>query len=262
MRMKIDAQVFHFYVKLVLQSRGKVGKCWYKYFLSMLLQIQRHLEETLAIAEGVEVGGGGLLSKGLTSDDLMSDGADDASHGGAAVVELGVALTKLALRLLLPVVPGADADAVVSVKLGGGPPGELDEAADKEDLEEASGGDLEEAADTRIDVGELEILGFGQVSVEDNEVIVDEGSGHGHHGNTAVLALDGAVADEGILISDVTEGVEEAEGGDGTELLVKLGGGKGGGGLAGGGRGEGGGGAGEKGEDGGGLHGFVYVNRD
>ena len=60
MRMKIDAQVFHFYVKLVLQSRGKVGKCWYKYFLSMLLQIQRHLEETLAIAEGVEVGGGGL----------------------------------------------------------------------------------------------------------------------------------------------------------------------------------------------------------
>ena len=198
--------------------------------------------------------GGGLLGKALAGDDLVDEGAEDAHHGGAAVVELGVALTKLAGGLLLPVVPGAETDAVVTVELGGGPPGELDEAADDEDLGEAGDGDLEEAADALVDVGELEVLGGAEVAVEGPLVVVDEGAEHGHHGDAAVLALDGAVADEGLLIGNVAEGIEEAEGGDGADLLVELGGLEGGGGLAGLGGGEGGGGAEEGGEAGNGLH--------
>ena len=168
--------------------------------------------------------GGGLLSEALAGDNLVDEGAEDAHHGGAAVVELGVALAKLAGGLLVPVVPGSQADAVVSVELGGGPPGELDEAADEDDLGEAGDGNLEEAADALVDVGELEVVAGAEVAVEGSLVVVDEGSEHGHHGDAAVLALDGAVADEGLLIGDVAEGIEEAEGGDGADLLVELGG--------------------------------------
>jgi len=170
------------------------------------------------------VAGGGLLSEALAGDNLVDEGAEDAHHGGAAVVELGVALAKLAGRLLVPVVPGSNADAVVSVELGGGPPGELDEAADEDDLGEAGDGNLEEAADALVDVGELEVVAGAEVAVEGPLVVVDEGAEHGHHGDAAVLALDGAVADEGLLIGDVAEGIEEAEGGDGADLLVELGG--------------------------------------
>ena len=89
-------------------------------------------------------------------------------------------------------------DAVVTVVLGGGHPGELDEAADGDDLGEAGGGDGEESSDSGGDVGELEVVGGGDVPVEDDVVVVDDGSDNGHHSNAAVLPLDGTAALEGL----------------------------------------------------------------
>ena len=127
-------------------------------------------------------------------------------------------MAKLLARLLGPVVDLSQSDAVVSVQLGGGPPSQLDESREEDNLEESSGRDLEESSDTTVNVGELEALGGADVAVERPLVVVDEGSEHGNHGNAAVLALDGAVTLELFLRGDVSEGVEESERSGGSNL--------------------------------------------
>ena len=135
----------------------------------------------------------------------MDHDAEDAHHGGAAVVDLGVELA----GLLLGVFDGVTepSDAVVAVVLGGGHPGELDEGKEEEDLEKAGGGDGADSVDAVGDVGELEVLGGAQVSVELDVVVVDNGTDDGSHANAAVLALDGATALEVLGL-----GVEPSEG--------------------------------------------------
>ena len=110
----------------------------------------------------------------------MDHDAHDAHHGGAAVVDLGVELAGLLLGVLDGVTEPSD--AVVAVVLGGGHPGELDEGEEEEDLEEAGGGDGADAVDAVGDVGELEVLRGGEVSVELDVVVVDDGTDDGSHG--------------------------------------------------------------------------------
>ena len=167
----------------------------------------------------------------------MDHDAEDAHHGGTAVVDLGVELAGLLLGVLDGI--AEPSDAVVTVVLGGGHPGELDEGEEEEDLKEAGGGDGADAVDAVGDVGELEVLGGAEVSVELDVVVVDDGAEDGGHGNAAVLALDGTTALEGLGLGvEPAEGIVDAEGGGGTDL--KLVDGERSGGTAGLGGGEGG----------------------
>ena len=124
-------------------------------------------------------------NEGVAINAIMHHGAKDAKHSGTAVIELDIELAGLLLGVLD--VSAEVSDAVVSVVLGGGHPGELDKGEEGEDLGNSSGGDREEAADTVGDVGELEAGRGGEVSVELNVVVVDDGAEDGGHGNTSVL---------------------------------------------------------------------------
>ena len=97
-----------------------------------------------------------------------------------------------------------------------------------------------DAVDAGGDVGELEVGGLGKVTIEDNVVVVDNGTDDGSHGNAAVLALDGTTTLEGLGLGlEPAEGIVDAEGLGDTELELRdgevggdtsgLGGGEGGG---------------------------------
>ena len=177
-------------------------------------------------------------NEGVAINAIMHHGAKDAKHSGTAVIELDIELAGLLLGVLD--VSAEVSDAVVSVVLGSRHPGELDKGEEGEDLGNSSGGDREEAADTVGDVGELEAGRGGEISVELNVVVVDDGAEEGSHADTAVLTLDGAAALEGLGLGiEPSEGIVDAEGLGDTELELRdsevgrntagLGGGKGGG---------------------------------
>ena len=97
-----------------------------------------------------------------------------------------------------------------------------------------------DAVNSGGDVGELEVSRLGKVAIEDNVVVVDDGTDDGSHGNAAVLALDGTTTLEGLGLGlEPAEGIVDAEGLGDTELELRdgevggdtagLGGGKGGG---------------------------------
>ena len=83
---------------------------------------------------------GGLLVQVLSGKNFLGDDSGNTHHGGTAVVELGVLLTNLLGRLLLPVVDLSKPNAVVAIKLGGGPPGKLNESRNNEDLSKSGSG--------------------------------------------------------------------------------------------------------------------------
>mmetsp|Transcript_21347 Transcript_21347/g.59345 ORF Transcript_21347/g.59345 Transcript_21347/m.59345 type:complete len:228 (-) Transcript_21347:59-742(-) len=208
-----------------------------------------NLEESLSVTEWRPVSGCGLLVQVLAGEDLLDEDSGDCGHGSTSVVELGVLLADLLAWLLLPVVDLSESDTVVSVELGCWPPGELDESCDEDDLGESGGWDLEESSDTAVDVGELDVVGWGKVSIEGPLVVVDESSEHGHHGDASVLALDGTTALEGLWLSlQPSKWIEDTEWLSDTKLeLADL---EGRGGLGRLGWGECGGGTGEEGGDG------------
>ena len=65
-------------------------------------------------------------------------------------------------------------------------------------MNKAGGGDGENTVDASGDVGELKVVGGGDVSIENNVVVVDNGADDSSHCNTAVLALDRTAALEGL----------------------------------------------------------------
>mmetsp|Transcript_18016 Transcript_18016/g.37498 ORF Transcript_18016/g.37498 Transcript_18016/m.37498 type:complete len:226 (+) Transcript_18016:103-780(+) len=174
------------------------------------------------------------LSEGLSSGSLSDHVSKDGKHGSTAVVELDVELA--GLDLLVNDVLSEPSDAVVSVVLGSRHPGELNESKKGEDLGKSSRRDLGEASEDlsanagSVNVGELEVLGLGDVSVEDDAVGVDNLSDKGSHANTSVLALDGTAALESLRLRvEPSKRIVDTEGLSDTELkLVDL---EGGGGL-------------------------------
>jgi len=159
-----------------------------------------------------------LFGEGLSGDELLGEDSEDSHHGGTSVVELSILLTEFLGRFLLPVVDLSESDTVVSIEFGRWPPCELNKSHEDENLQKSGGWDLEESSDTVIDVGELESGGRGKVSVESPLVVVDEGSEHGHHGDTSVLTLDGAVAFELGFVGDVSKRIEESKRSGGSDL--------------------------------------------
>ncbi|CAH0366840.1 unnamed protein product, partial [Pelagomonas calceolata] len=163
---------------------------------------------TTHLGERVEVEREELLLEGHARLALGEHVARDAEHREAAVGHLGVQLLQLvlALPLLAP-----EADAVVARVVRRGPPRELDEAREEEDLEDARRRDLREAVDAVGDVRELDALALRDVARELDVGVVHEDADERHHGDAAVLALDGAAAREGLgLVLAVVERVEEA----------------------------------------------------
>jgi len=169
------------------------------------------LEETLSITERGDVSRTELFSKVLSSEDFLGEDPENCHHSSTSIVKFGVLLTKLFGRLLLPVVDLSEPDTVVAIKLGTRPPGKFDKSTEKDDLEETGRRDLEGPSNTGVDIRELQVLGRGKVSIKCPLVVVDESSEHGHHRDTAVLALNRTVADELIIVGDVPERVEESK---------------------------------------------------
>lgn len=134
------------------------------------------------------------------------------------VVELSVLLTELLCRLLFPVVDLSEPDTIVTIKLGGRPPGKLNQTREENDLEKTGRRDLEKPSDTIVNISELQVLGRGEVSIESPVVVVDECSEHGHHCDASVLALNSTVAEELGVIRDVSKRIEESKRGDSSSL--------------------------------------------
>ena len=151
----------------------------------------------------------------------MDHEAEDAHHGGTAVVELDGALG--ALGLLIEGVPAEVEGTVAEVTgefTGLGTVGgvlhdeELESADEGDDLEKALLGDGAGALDGGEAVGEgVE----GITGVVDGAIEVDAGTGgdlaeEGKHTDAAVLDLDVTEAVEALLVGilEEAEGVEEA----------------------------------------------------
>ena len=150
----------------------------------------------------------GLFGKVLSSNNFLYEDSGNSHHSSTAVVKLGVLLTEFLGRFFIPVVDVSKPDAVVSVKLGGGPPGKFYKSANKKDLKKSSSWELEKSSNSSVDIREFEVVGGGNVSVEDPVIVVYKGSGHGYHSNTAVLALNCAVTGEFVTVSDVSKRIE------------------------------------------------------
>ena len=142
--------------------------------------------------------GGVLLIHGLASELLGNHVSDDTHHGGTSVVQLNVELAGLLFRV--SDVGSEVSDSVVSVVLGGRHPGELDKSEEEEDLGKSGRRDGEDSSNSGRNVRELQVVGRGKVSIEDNVVVVDDGSDDGGHSNTSVLAFDGTTTFEGLRL--------------------------------------------------------------
>jgi len=163
----------------------------------------------------------GLLVQALSGKDFLSNDSGNTHHSGTTVVEFRVLLTNFLGGFLFPVVDLSKPDTVVAIKLGGGPPGKLDKAHNNKDLGKSSRWDLEKSTDSAINISELQVAGGRKVSIESPLVVVDKGSKHGHHGNTSVLALDGSVSGEFLIIRNVSKGIEKTKRGSGSNLLFR-----------------------------------------
>ena len=176
-----------------------------------------YLEETLSIGKRVEVASSILLVHSLSSELLGNHVAHDAHHSRTAIVDLNIELAGLLLGV--EDVATEVANAVITVVLGGREPCELNEANEGDDLGKASGGDSEDTVNTSRDVGELKVVGGGDVSIEDNVVVVDNGTNNGGHCNTTVLALDSTTALEGLRLRvEPSEGIKDTKGLSDTKL--------------------------------------------
>ena len=141
---------------------------------------------------------GVLLVHGLASKNLSNHVTHDTHLGGTAVVKLNVQLAGLLSGVLD--ISSEVANTVVSRVVGGRHPGKLNKSEEGKDLGKTGGGDGADSINTSWDVGELKVVGWGKVSIEYDVVVVNDGSNNGHHGNTAVLALYGTAALEGLRL--------------------------------------------------------------
>jgi hypothetical protein len=154
--------------------------------------------------------------------------AEDAHHGGAALVELnGALLQLLLLRELVPAEVDAEGHvAEVTGELASSGniahDEELEPSDEENDLEEALAGDGIGAVKGSETIGDVRELTAAEV---DGTTKVDTGAGddvakEGKLGDAAVLDLNvtEAVELDLVAVGDKAEGIEEAKRGLGTEL--------------------------------------------
>ena len=142
--------------------------------------------------------GGVLFVHSLSGELFGNHVSDDTHHGGTSVVQLNIELAGLFFRVFD--VGSEVTNSVVSVVLGGRHPCELDKGEESQDLSKSGRRDGGDSSHSGGDIGELEVVRGGKVSVEDDVVVVDNGSNNGSHGNTSVLALDGSATFEGLRL--------------------------------------------------------------
>ena len=140
-----------------------------------------------------------LLVHGLSGQLLGNHVSKDTHLGGTAVVELYVQLAGLFFGV--SDVGTEVTNTVVSIVLGGRHPGQFDKGEEGEDLRKSGSGDSSDTVSSGWDVRELQVVGGGQVSIEDDVVVVDNHTNNSSHGNTSVLALDGSATFEGLGLS-------------------------------------------------------------
>mmetsp|Transcript_78 Transcript_78/g.175 ORF Transcript_78/g.175 Transcript_78/m.175 type:complete len:213 (-) Transcript_78:77-715(-) len=146
--------------------------------------------------EWKNVAGGILFVHGLSGGAFGHHVSHDSQHGSTSVVELDIEFADLVLGV--GDVITEPANTVVSIILGGGHPGTFDKGEEDEDLEKSRNGDGTDPVHTGGHVGELDVLGLGEVSIKDNVVVVNNVSNDGSHANTSVLALHGTTTFEGL----------------------------------------------------------------
>jgi hypothetical protein len=156
-------------------------------------------EESLSVVEGVEMSGGVLLVHSLSSE-LFGDHVSEDTHlGGTSVVDLGIQLAGLLGGV--EDISTEVTNSVVTIVLRCRPPRNLDESEEGKDLGKSSRGDSEESVNSSGDVGELQVVGRRDVSIEGDVVVVDDASNNGHHGNTSMLTFDSTTAFERLGLS-------------------------------------------------------------
>ena len=155
-----------------------------------------YLENTLAISERRDVSSRVLFVHGLSGKLFGDHVSDNSHHGGTSVVQLNIELAGFLFRIFN--VGSEVSNSVVSVVLGGRHPCELNKGDETQDLGQTGGRDGEDSGDSSRDIRELQVVRRGNVSVEDDVVVVDNGTDNGSHGNTSVLALDSPTTFEGL----------------------------------------------------------------
>mmetsp|Transcript_5288 Transcript_5288/g.12325 ORF Transcript_5288/g.12325 Transcript_5288/m.12325 type:complete len:263 (-) Transcript_5288:212-1000(-) len=146
------------------------------------------LEYTLAISERRDVSGRVLFEHGLSSELFGDHVSKDSHHGGTSVVQFNIKLAGLFFGVLD--VGSEVTNSVVSVVLGGRHPCEFDKGEEGEDLKKTGVGDGTDSINSGWDIREFKVLGSGEVSIENNVVVVDDDTDNGSHGNTSVLTFD------------------------------------------------------------------------
>jgi len=174
-----------------------------------------------------------ITNNGEGSTELVVDGkAEDAHHGGTALVELdGALLELLLLGEGVPAEINAEGHvAEITDELAGSGnvahDKELEPSDEEDDLKEALTGDgisTVQGGEAIGDVGELtaaEVDGTAKVDTGTGDDVAKEGK----HGNAAVLDLNVSEAVELVLVAvgDQAEGIEEAKRGLGTELQYAI----------------------------------------
>ncbi len=176
-------------------------------------------ENTFTIIEGIEVSSGVLLVHCLSSDLLGDHVSNDTHHGSTTVVDLSIQLAGLLSGV--KDVSSEVSNSVVTIVLRCRPPGDLHESNKGKDLCKSSVGNREDSINSGGNVGELQVVGRRDVSVENNVVVVDDASDDGSHGNTSVLALDSSATFESLGLGlDPTKRIKDTKRLGGTDLKL------------------------------------------
>ena len=154
---------------------------------------------------------GVLFVHSLSSEFFGNHVSDDTKHGSTSVVEFNIQLAGFFLGVLDII--SEVSNTVVTVVLGSRHPCKLNKSEEQKDLCETGGGDGEESSNSSWNIGELQVVGRRNVSIEDDVVVVHDGTDNSGHGNTSVLAFDGTTTFEGLRLSfEPSERIVNAKG--------------------------------------------------
>jgi hypothetical protein len=152
-----------------------------------------------------------LLVHGLSGKLLSNQVTHNSHHSSTSVVKLSIQLTSLLLGV--KDVVSEVSDSVVSVVLGSRQPSKLNESEECDDLSKSSGRNGEKSVNSGGNIRELKVVGGGDVSIENDVVVVDNGSYNSSHSNTSVLTLNSTTTLESLRLGiEPSERIVDSEG--------------------------------------------------